>query len=243
MTGDVLVVASGKGGVGKTVTTVNLAVALRLQDRSVALVDGDLAMPNVGAHLGVEPDVTLHDVLAQDASLHSAVMQAADEFGVLPGGGELDGYASADPARFAYVIDRLSHQYDNVLVDTGGGLSHESALPLQIADETILVTSPDRPAVDDTRRTKALADIVGGRVRGLVVTKVAADTDPERVAGTLGTDLLAAVPYDVAVEQSVATGRPLEGYAAESDAAEAYRRLAARLVGAEPSSTPDGVTV
>ncbi|MFB6105540.1 MAG: MinD/ParA family protein [Halobacteriaceae archaeon] len=242
MSGDVLVIASGKGGVGKTVTAVNLAVSLRLQDRSVALVDGDLAMPNVATHLGVDPEGTLHDVLSGEASLNRSVLRAAKGFGVLPGDGEIEGYAAADPARFAYVVDRLAHEYDCVLVDTGGGLSHDNALPLQVADDVLLVTSPDPPAVEDTARTRSLLDVLGTVPRGVVVTKVTADADPTSVAATLDTDLLAAVPDDVAVERSVVAGSPLEAHAPESDAAAVYRRLGRQLAKDGRSPRRDGVT-
>lgn len=230
MAGELLVVASGKGGVGKTVTSVNLSVALRLQNKSVVVVDGDLGMPNVADLLGVDGGPTLHDALAGDAEPESVAVREASQFAVVPGDYELESFASADPSRFAYVTDRLAHQYDAVILDTGGGLSYESALPLELADDIILVTTPDHHAINDTKRTKALIDIVGSSVMGLVVTKATDATDPAAIAQEIDVDLLGSVPADPAVEESIQARSPLEVYAPDSGAAAAYRRLAGTVV-------------
>jgi septum site-determining protein MinD len=230
MPGEVLTVASGKGGVGKTVTAVNLAVGLRLGGASVVVVDGDIGMPNVGRHTGVSHSPTLHDVLSEDATVREALVEEAEGFGVVPGGGDLDGFAAADPARFAYVVDRLAHEFDAVVIDTGGGLSYENALPLELADAVVLVTSPDPPAVDDTRRTRALVEVIGTPISGLVVTHATPEDSPEAIATDLGVDLLGAVPDDDAVDECVRAGRPLEVVAEESPAAAAYRDIAASFV-------------
>lgn len=241
MTGQVLVVASGKGGVGKTATAVNLAVSFRLQDRSVVLVDGDLGMPNVVEWFSIDRGPTVHDVLAGTAEPYDAVLQEAEGFGILPGDHQLDGYADADPSRFAYVIDRLAKQYDHVIVDTGGGLSYENALPLRIADEIILVTSPNPSAIKDTKRTKGLVDLIEGNIRGVVVMKADYSTDAEEIAADIGVDLLGTVPFDRTIDESIAEGVPLEMHDPDSLAAEAFRKLGAVLLNEEEPLTRNPV--
>lgn len=237
MTGQVIAVASGKGGVGKTATIVNLAVGFRLHDRSVVLVDGDLGMPNIVEWFSIERGPTIHDVLAGAAEPHDAVIQEAQGFGILPGDHQLDGYANADTTRFAYVIDRLARQYKFVLVDTGGGLSYENALPLQLADEVILVTSPNPSAISDTKRTKGLVDLLGSTIRGVIVVKTDFSTDAEAIAEDIGVDLIGTVPFDRTIDESIAHGQPLEAYDSDSLAAQAYRKLAAVILNEEEPLT------
>ncbi len=229
MSGEVLVVTSGKGGVGKTTTTVNLAIALRQQGHSVAVLDADLGMPNVGAFLSLDVDATLHDVLAARESTAEAIVEVDDGLGFVLGERSLEGFADADPARLDDVVKELKAQYQYVLVDTGGGLTYEGIYPMELADEVLLVTSSVPAAITDTKKSKRLADRLGVPVRGVVVTRTDEDDSPESVASELDVDFLGSVPTDDAVVESVAKRQPVVAYAPESAVTLAYYRLAKRL--------------
>lgn len=256
MSGHVIAVASGKGGVGKTTTAINLGVGFRLHDESVVLVDADLGMPNLARMLGVTHSPTLHDVLADEAGLENALVEVADNFYIVPGDPDLEGFASADPNRLGEVVDSLAERFDRVVVDTSAGLSYESVLPLEVADEIVLVTLADPSSLDDTEKTLALSDRLGTAIRGVVVTRATDETDAETVASRLGLEVLALIPDEPAVAESGSSGRPLEAHAPDSAAAAAYRELATDLleaagVGADSTSpapdaqadrSPDGGT-
>lgn len=229
MSGDVLVVTSGKGGVGKTTTSVNLAIALRQQGHSVAVLDADLGMPNVAAFLSTDGETTLHDVLAGEADTEEAIVEVGDGLGFVFGEQALDRFADAEPARLEAVVEALADRYQYVLVDTGGGLSYEGVYPIELADGVLLVTSPIPAAIADTRKSKQLAERLGVPVRGVIVTRVDEGTNPESIASELDVDFLGAVPSDDAVVESATKRQPLVAFAPESAATIAYYRVADTL--------------
>lgn len=228
MVSRVIAISGGKGGVGKSTTTINLGVSLRMDGYSVVIVDADVEMPNLMEMLNVEAYTTIHDVLSGDADPSDAIVEVGKGFAAVPGDPELAGYGNIEPERLHTVIDTLSAKYDFVLLDSGAGLSYDDVLPLAIADEIILVTSPDQAAVDNAKRTQAFVRRLNREVTGIVVSKanpVFTDTVDEQ----FDADVLGVIPKDEVVAQSTANGQPLELFAPESAAAEAYRRLEANL--------------
>jgi septum site-determining protein MinD len=229
MTGDVVTITSGKGGVGKTTTAVNLAVALRQRGHPVVVLDADLGMPNTAGFFDLDARESVHDVLAGEADVEAAVVELAEGLAVLAGDQSLEGFANAEPRELEGVVAALAERYRYVLVDTGGGLTYEGLLPMELGDETVLVSSPDPAAIGDTTKSRELAERLGVPVRGVVVTHTTGDTDPEAVAGEIGVDLLGVVPLEPAVHDSTAAGVPVAAYAPDSDAAAAYDRVAAAM--------------
>nr|WP_205596744.1 cell division ATPase MinD [Halostella salina] len=230
----VYAVASGKGGVGKTTTTVNVGTALAGAGNSVAVVDADMGMANLAGLVSLSPDATtLHEVLAGEASVEEATYELADGIVAVPSGADLESYADVDATGLGDVVDRLREKFDYVLLDVGAGISHESVLPLGLADEVVLVTTPEPASVKDASKTADLTERADGSVAGLVITRVRDDRnfDFEGIADRVGVPLLGTVPEDDAVRDSVYTGTPVVVDSPESPAAVAYRRLAKRLVG------------
>jgi len=248
MTGTVIAVTSGKGGVGKSTTALNLGAALGTDGHAVALVDADLGMPNVGTMLDVRSDPTLHDVLAGRADAESVIVSERGAMDVVPGGRDLAEYAEADPGRLPGILATLAEKYAYVVVDTGAGLGYADVVPVEAADEVVLVTTPADAAVGDTAKLVEFSGRVDTSVRGAVVTRVMEDADLNTVAADVGTELLGVVPEDPSVPESTDAGVPLGRYAPDSPAGVAYRRLARVVSGRSPArsasesrrDTPDG---
>jgi len=230
----VYAIASGKGGVGKTTTTVNLGTALAGVGNRVVIVDVDLGMANLAGFVSLDTDGTsLHDVLGGSASVDQATYELANGIWAIPSGVGLDGYANVQTEELTSVIADLRERFDYVLLDVGAGVSHETVLPLGLADSTLLVSTTEPAAVQDAKKTVDLVGRAGGSVGGVVVTRTRASepVSPEDVAEKAGIDLLVAVPEDPKVRESVHAGTPLVVHEPKSPAAQAYRYLAARLLG------------
>jgi len=228
----VYAVASAKGGVGKTTTTAALATILAESGADVVAIDADLGMANLASAVGVAPgETTVHDVLAGEAEPAAAVREGPSGLRVVPGAADLDAYAAADPSRLRRVIEAFDDA-EFVFVDAGAGLSHDSTLPLAIADETLLVSTPERSALGDTEKTRQLTERLGGTVAGAAITRVADDTD-EVVTALLDARVLGRIPDDEAVARAAAANRPLPAVAPDAPATRAYRDLARALTGVD----------
>ena len=223
MGGHCLTIAGGKGGCGKTTTVVNTAYALSALEYDVVMVDADLAMPNLHTILGSSHEPTIHDVLADTASLEDAV-DTSGEVAAVYGDPLLDRYTDADPSGLSMVCKRLRTAFDIVVLDTGSCVTHETMVPCGLADHVVLVTTSKEHGVADTTRTKEMAEHVDSRIPGVVVTRADDETGRE-VAAKLETELLAAIPD----EPEIVGDEPVVRKAPDSSVAAAYTRVADRL--------------
>ncbi|WP_128477494.1 nucleotide-binding protein [Halorussus pelagicus] len=228
-------VASGKGGTGKTTTTVALGMALA-EEYDVTVVDADTGMANLLFHTGLtDADTTLHDLLVADAD--AAVSDAVyDRFGmsVVPCGTSLAAFEDADPDRLRSVVAELAADTDVLLLDSPAALGSKSAvLPVVLADRAVVVLQPTIPALSDGLKVQEYAHSYGTGTAGVVFNKV---HDPEEAAGVAEKTeryfegpTLASVPDSDAARAARREGVPLLAHAPDSEAARAYREAAANL--------------
>jgi septum site-determining protein MinD len=225
MVGDIFTVAGGKGGVGKTTTTINTGVALQEAGHDTIVVDADLGMTNLGKILDIDHQPRLHHVLAGEAEVSQAITEGPGGLSVLAGHESLEAFAHGDPSNLRPVLHSLAESFDAVVVDTGAGVSQETMIPAGASDGMLLVTTPDEVSIVDARKMVDIADRVDTEVVGAVITKADEDTAVSAVAEELGEDVLSVVPRD----KAATTEEPLVLEAEESYAAQAYRRLAMKL--------------
>ncbi|MFW5924212.1 MAG: MinD/ParA family ATP-binding protein [archaeon] len=231
--GFALAIASGKGGVGKTTTAVNLGAAFAEADLDVAIVDLDLGMANVGAFVGLtNPQATIHDVLSHEASIDDACHEGGG-LTVVPGATDLDSFAGLDVDALDGVVDELRSRFDVVLLDAGAGLSHEVGVTLRTADGVLLVTTAELASLTDASKTGELVERLDVPVVGAVFTRTGDGSfdDVEGIATAVGTTdaVTVSVPYDRAVHRSIRSGVPIVMDDADAPASVAYDRLARSL--------------
>ncbi|MFB6141061.1 MAG: AAA family ATPase [Halosimplex sp.] len=227
-------VASGKGGTGKTTSTLALGMALA-EEYDVTVVDADMGMANLLFHAGLaDVETTLHDVLVEGGAPVEAAVYERHGMRVVPCGTSLADFEAADPRRLRDVVARLAADTDVILLDSAATLSSRAAvLPVVLADRVVVVLEPTIPALSDGLKVQEYASSYGTDTAGVLFNKVRDADAIERIAPKAERyfegPTLATVPASDRVRAARRGGCPLLAHAPESDAAAAYRDAAAAL--------------
>ena len=154
--GRVMAVTSGKGGVGKTFVSANLAAALAKRGHRVLVLDADLGLANLDVVLNLYPKITLHDVFTGKAKIEEAIVRAPGGFSVLLAGSGMVEYSrlSAEVRNdFLSIMNGLTPHYDIVLLDTGAGISDVVLFAVSLASEVLVVATPEPTSLTDAYAT------------------------------------------------------------------------------------------
>lgn len=154
--GKVVAVTSGKGGVGKTFVSANLAAALAKLGHRVLVLDADLGLANLDVVLNLYPKITLHDVFTGKAKLEEAIIRAPGGFSVLLAGSGMVEYSRLTPevrGDFLRIMNGLVPHYDIVLLDTGAGISDVVLFAVSLASEVLVVATPEPTSLTDAYAT------------------------------------------------------------------------------------------
>jgi len=243
-------ITSGKGGVGKTLVAANLAAALARAGQRVLVLDADLGLANLDVVLNLAARVTLHDVFTGKATLDEALQPAPGGFSVLLAGSGLVEYSRMTPEvrdKLLDVIAQVRPRFDQVLLDTGAGISDVVLFTISLADEVLIVATPEPTSLTDAYATiKVLATTQAARPVRLLVNQVQRSGDGRNVATQLQSVVdrfvspglaaplrllpLGEVPMDAAVRESVQRRQLLMESMPGSPAAVALSAAAARLL-------------
>ena len=157
----ILAVTSGKGGVGKTFVSANLAAALARRGERVLVLDADLGLANLDVVLNLFPKITLHDVFTGKAQLEQAILPAPGGFSVMLAGSGLVEYSRLTPEvseKLLDVIQKVAPRFDRILLDTGAGISDVVLYAVSLADDVLVVATPEPTSLTDAYATiKVLA--------------------------------------------------------------------------------------
>lgn len=148
----VICVSSGKGGVGKSNFTINLAIALQSQGKKVIVIDADLGLANVEILLGIMPKFTLLDVISKNTSIKDVITRGPMEIGIISGGSGIQSMAELslyDMNKLLNEINALKDMADFILIDTGAGISKSVTAFIEASEELIVITTCEPPAIAD----------------------------------------------------------------------------------------------
>jgi len=230
-----IILTSGKGGVGKTTLSSNLAAALTDFGENVIVMDANLTTPNLGLHLGMHltPN-TLHSVLKGESRLKDAIYPHPYGFKVIPASLGLNDIKGVDVGRLTEVSLKLIGKADYVIMDCAAGLGRETISALAASDETIIVTNPDLPSVTDALKILNLAKETNVKIIGGVINRTRgnlSELTKDEIENLLKIPIIAEIPEDPNVALSIAVKKPLIEFSPYSSAAVEIKKLAAKLSG------------
>jgi septum site-determining protein MinD len=235
----IIAVASGKGGVGKTTIVSNLAASLAHFNRSVVAVDSNLTTSNLGLHLGIPLyPVTLNDVLAGKAKVKDALYYHPAGFRVIPGDVSLSKMMVPQSHKLVNVFYKLVDNADFILIDTAAGLGKEALAAVKAADEMIMVTNPEMPALTDALKLARIAKDFETQNLGVVVNRIKGlphEVSTHHIEEFLGTPVIGRVYEDHSVGKAISNRLPVVLHSPNSIAAQQMKAVAASLIGMEYS--------
>ncbi|MCK5519954.1 MAG: MinD/ParA family protein [Candidatus Marinimicrobia bacterium] len=149
---EVIAVTSGKGGVGKTMISVNLALILKKLNKNVLLFDADIHLGNVDLMLGLRPEHSISDIFLKDMDPNKVIVKGPEGLDILPAASAVPEFIEMEDdalKKFAGIFSVLEKDYDIILVDTGAGLSKNVMSFVLSADKITVVVTPDPASIAD----------------------------------------------------------------------------------------------
>lgn len=233
--GKLITVASGKGGVGKTTTSINLGAAMNSFGKEVVVVDANLTTPNVGLHLGAPiVPISLNHIMNGKAKISEGIYEHESGTKIIPSSLSINDMKNLDHNKLKDIGKKLRKMADVVIYDCAAGLGDEAIAAMEAADELVLVTNPEIPAVTDALKTAKMIEQMGKTVKGVIVTrskKVKSEMPISNIQEMLELPILGVIPEDSKVQSSLVMKDALVHTFPKSGASREYKRIAARLVG------------
>lgn len=169
----IITFASGKGGVGKTTITANLAIAIKQLNQKVLLIDGDVTMANLSLVLGMESSpITINDVLKGEAGIEDVIYRGPGDVDVIPASLSLQNFQALDLSKLPQLVKKISYNYDFIFVDCASGVGEDTLAAMSAATEVFLVINPFALSIADALKTKITAQKINAKPVGIIVNMV-----------------------------------------------------------------------
>jgi septum site-determining protein MinD len=239
--GEVIVITSGKGGVGKTTTTANIGVGLATLDKKVVVIDTDLGLRNLDVVMGLENRIVynLVDVVEGKCRAKQALIKDKryESLYLLPSAQTKD-KSAVSPEQMKKLTEELAEEFDYVLVDCPAGIEQGFQNAIAGATRAIIVTTPEVAAIRDADRIIGLLTKNQMQQLELVINKIRMDMvqrgdmmSVEDVCEILPIHLLGAIPDDEQIVIATNQGEPV--IETDSLSGKAFRNICKRIIGEE----------
>lgn len=247
----VLTVTSGKGGVGKSNTSINLAIQFRKMGKRVVILDADFGLANIEIMFGCIPKHNLCDLIYQGKSIKDIITQGPMDVGFISGGSGISGMSNLTVDQLNYIINNLAELdafADVIIIDTGAGISDAVLEFLVASEEILLVTTPEPTSITDSYSLlKALYRHPRYSSEATTVKMIANRVDREEDGKTLYNKLdlvvkkylkmpfeyLGGVPQDDKLVKAVMQQTPVSMMFPGAKASIAYENIVSRLMNKE----------
>lgn len=237
--GEVIVITSGKGGVGKTTTTANIGAGLSLHDKKVIIIDTDLGLRNLDVVMGLENLIVynLVDVIEGSCRLKQALIRDRryENLYLLPSAQTKD-KSAVSPEQMRKLTAELKEEYDYILLDCPAGIEQGFQNAIAGADRALVVTTPEVSAIRDADRIIGLLEAGKTSRIELIINRIRMDMvkrgdmmSVDDVTEILSVPLIGAIPDDEQIVIGTNRGEPVIG--ADSPAGAAYRNICKRIMG------------
>lgn len=252
----VITVTSGKGGVGKSNVSVNLAVQLSKMGKKVIIFDADFGLANVEVMFGAIPQYNLSDLIYQGKSIREIITPGPMDIGFISGGSGIIGLNNLYREQILYLIKsigELNEIADFIIIDTGAGISDQVLEFVLASPEVIMVTTPEPSSLTDSYSLlKALyknPQFVASNTRiNVIANRVNSYEDAKGVFDKLNSvvnqflhgelDYLGMVPQDQAIEKAVRAQKTVSLYEPNSKAAKSFELIAAKILDPTAQQAP-----
>ncbi|MBS3948560.1 MAG: septum site-determining protein MinD [Dethiobacter sp.] len=239
---EVLVITSGKGGVGKTTTVANLGVGLALLGKKVVLIDADIGLRNLDVVMGLENRIVydLVDVVEGRCRTKQALIRDKrfETLFLLPAAQTRD-KSAVTPEQMKKLCEELKAEFDYILVDCPAGIEQGFRNAIAGADRALIVTTPEVSAVRDADRIIGLLEAAGMGGPRLIINRIRPDMvkrgdmmDIDDILEILAIELIGIIPDDEKIIVSTNRGEPVIA-ADNAVSGQAYRGIVRRLLGEE----------
>jgi septum site-determining protein MinD len=224
-----IAIASAKGGVGKTVSAINLGFALNSFNKDTTIVDTNISTPNVAVHLGAyNLPITLNHVLQGKHHITAATYVHKNGTKIIPSSLSMKN-SNVDLRYLSHFLKDVKS--DIILLDTSAGIN-ESSSAIQAASEVLIVTTPDIPSITDALKTIQLCKKLNKPILGVVVTRYDKNSklSINNIEMILENKVISVIPEDDLVKESIHLKQPLIHSHPDSQASIEYKKLAAYLI-------------
>jgi len=241
---NVLSVSSGKGGVGKTNTVLNLAVELQRMGHRTLIFDADLGLSDVPVLLGLTPEYDLSHVILEKKSMRDVLIRGPQGIGILPAGSGMHALAALNDEQKLKLLcetETLEEDFDYVLVDTGAGISPNVVFFNIVSQENIIVVYPEPAAIADAYALMKILALDYRRKRFLILINGSCSREEElRILDRLtlacqrflkvSVSYLGAIPYDDLIRKSICMQKPVVQRYPQAPSSRCFRRVAEQLL-------------